>query len=123
MRTVKPKVLEDMIGQLQKYTAFASHAIPEWESVDGQYLGDGRYVFFDDTACTVRLGERWSARYDCARIFRAKATLPESFRGKKLYFHLDFGGEVLVKFGGRIVGAVSERVNSRWISRDIVQRA
>ena len=24
MRTVKPKVLEDMIGQLQKYTAFAS---------------------------------------------------------------------------------------------------
>ena len=120
MRTVKPKVLEDMIGQLQKYTAFASHSIPEWESVDGQYLGDGQYVFFDDTACTMRLGERWSARYDCARIFRAKTVLPESFRAKKLYFHLDFGGEVLIKFGGKIVGAVSDRDGSRWICRDIV---
>ncbi len=120
MRTVKPKVLEDMIGQLQKYTAFASYSVPEWESVDGQYLGDGKYAFFDDTACTMRLGERWSARYDCARIFRAKIVLPESFRGKKLYFHLDFGGEILIKLGGKIVGAVSERDGSRWICRDIV---
>ncbi len=109
-----------MIGQLQKYAIFASHGIPEWESVDGQYLGDGQYTFFDDTACTMHLGERWNARYDCARIFRAKTTLPRSFRGKKLYFHLNFGGEVLIKFDGRIVGAVSNRDSSRWIARDIV---
>ncbi len=120
MRTVKPNVLADMIGQLQKYAVFGAFTVPEWESVDGQYLGGGQYTFFGDTARTVRLGERWSARYDCARIFRAKVTLPEAVRGRKLYFHLDFGGEVLVKFGGRIVGAVSNRDSSRWIARDIV---
>ena len=120
MRTVKPLVLADMIGQLQKYTVFAAHTIRAWDTVDGQYLGDGQYTFFEDTRAVVHLGDTWNARYDCARIFRAETVLPESFRGKKIYFHLNFGGEILVKIGGKIVGAVSERDSSRWIARDMV---
>ena len=84
MRTVKPLVLADMIGQLQKYAVFASHTVETWETVDGQYLGGGQYTFFEDTRTVMRLGDYWDARYDCARIFRAETVLPESFRGKKL---------------------------------------
>ena len=109
-----------MIGQLQKYAVLASHSVDVWDTVDGQYLGDGQYTFFEDTRGTLRLGDRWDARYDCARIFCAETVLPEAFRGKKLYFHLNFGGEILIKLDGKIVGAVSERDSSRWIARDMV---
>ncbi len=120
MKTVKPGVLLDMIGQLERYTELFSLEIPEWETYDGQYSGNGQYEFYKDTAAKIKLGERWTARYDCARKFFASVMLPPEFAGKKIYLKLDFGGEVLVKINGKIVGAVSERMNSGWIVRDIV---
>ena len=122
MQTVKPLVLLDMIGQLKKYTVLETHKVDVWESADGQYLGNGQYAPAGETQ-TMRMGDRWQARYDCARMFRAETTLPESFRGEKVYFHLDFGGDILVRINGRIVGAVNERENSNWVSRDIVPLA
>lgn len=120
MQTVKPRVLEDMMGQLNRYAFTAVCKVEAWETVDGQYLGNGAYTFYEETRETKYLGDRWSARYDCARIFRAKVTLPEDFAGRKIYFRLDFGGEVLVRINGTIVGAVSSRGGSHWICRDVV---
>ena len=120
LRTVKPKVLEDMIGQLQKYAVASSFCVNTWDTTDGQYLGGGQYQMFDDSRCEMHLGDRWQARYDCARFFRAKVVLPEAFRKGKVYFHLNFGGEILVRFNGKIVGAVSERDSSHWLARDMV---
>ena len=106
--------------QLQKYAVAASFSIDAWDTTDGQYLGNGAYSFSEDTRREIHLGERWQARYDCARMFRAKVTLPAAFRSGKVYFHLDFGGEILVRLNGRIVGAVSVRDDSHWVARDMV---
>ncbi len=119
MKTVKPRILEDMLIQLRKYANFFSYDVTDWKTWDGQYLGNGIYKFEDEVE-ELHLGDRWTARYDCARMFRAEVKLPESFVGQKIYFLLDFGGEVLVRINGKIVGAVSARENSLWICRDIV---
>lgn len=120
MQTVKQKVLLDMMKQLRRYAFSAVCPVQTWETVDGQYLGGGEYQFFEDTRETKQLGDRWAARYDCARIFKSSVTLPETFAGQKIYFYLNFGGEILVRMNGKIVGAASEREGSRWIGRDVV---
>lgn len=120
MKTVKPLVLKDMMGQLDKYVVLHSHEIPQWTTYDGQYLGGGKYEFYKETETTINVGDRWFARYDGARIFRAKTVLPEEFVNKKIYLHIDFGGESLVRVNGKIIGSISSRENSGWICRDVV---
>ena len=122
MHTVKPLVLLDMICQLKPYTVLESHPIDEWITTDGKYLGEGKYALSEQTQ-TVHVGDYWHAHYDDARMFCARTTLPESFRGGKVYFHLDFGGDILVRINEQIVGAVNERENSSWVSRDVVPLA
>ncbi|MBQ8182479.1 MAG: alpha-mannosidase [Clostridia bacterium] len=120
MRTPKEHVLFDMLEQLKKYCETDSVSMPEWISYDGNYLGEGKYEFFPETAETKKLGEHWFARYDCARIFKTQCTLPESFKGKKIYLNLDFGGEIMVKIDGKIANSVSSRENSGWVARETV---
>ena len=119
MKTVKKGVLLDMMNQLDKYCYLDSVAMPEWESHDGDYLGQGKYEFSSETK-NMKLGDHWFARYDCARIFRTQVTLPEKFKSGKVYLRLDFGGEILVKVNGRAVNSVSSRENSGWVARDTV---
>ncbi len=120
MKTVKPRVLLDMINQLERYTELFSLDIPEWKTYDGKYLGDGKYEFYENTTEMKSLGDSWTARYDCARKFYADVKLPQEFKGQSVYLKIDFGGEILVRVNGKIVGAVSERMNSGWVVRDIV---
>lgn len=120
MRTPKERVLQDMLEQLKKYCELDSVSMPEWKTYDGNYLGSGKYEFFPEAEKTIRLGEHWISRYDCARIFKSQVTLPESFKGKKIYLNLDFGGEITVKIDGKAANSVSSREHSGWVARETV---
>lgn len=120
MRTPKEQVLFDMMEQLPKYNVLDRVNMPEWETYDGNYLSEGKYEFFPENTKTVKLGEHWFARYDCARIFKATCTLPESFKDKKIYLNLDFGGEIIVRINGKIANSVSSREKSGWVARETV---
>ena len=120
MKTPKQGVLFDMLKQLYKYCIKEKIDMPEWESYDGDYLGEGEHKFYPETTQTLKLGDHWLARYDCARIFKTTVTLPESFKGKKVYLNLDFGGEILVRINGKIANSVSSREKSGWVGRETV---
>ena len=120
MRTPNERVLFDMLEQLKKYCETDSVSIPQWTTYDGKYLGNGEYEYFPETEKTISLGDHWFARYDCARIFKAQCTLPESFKDKKIYLNLDFGGEIMVRIDGKIANSVSSRENSGWVARETV---
>ncbi len=120
MRTPKEQVLFDMMMQLEKYCVKESVTIPQWVTYDGNYLGNGKHEFFPDNAEIIELGGHWNARYDCARIFKAQVTLPESFKGEKVYLKLDFGGEIIVRIDGKIANSVSSREKSGWVGRETV---
>lgn len=123
MRTPKDQVLFHMMKQLPKYSVADRVNIPEWETYDGNYKGEGKYEFFPENKQTIKLGEHWFARYDCARIFKATCTLPESFKGKKVYFNLDFGGEIIIRINGKIANSASSREKSGWVARETVYMA
>lgn len=120
MRTPKEAVLFDMLKQLEKYCISESISIPQWVTYDGNYLGEGKYEFNENEAQLITLGQHWLARYDCARIFKAQVTLPESYKGKKIYLKLDFGGEIIVRIDGKIANSVSSREKSGWVGRECV---
>ncbi len=120
MRTPKDHVLFDMLKQLNKYCIKESVTMPVWETYDGDYLGNGEHKFYPETKATLKLGDHWFARYDCARIFKTQVTLPESFKGKKVYLNLDFGGEILIRINGKIANSVSSREKSGWVGRETV---
>ncbi len=120
MRTPKEHVLYHMLIQLPKYIETDSVSMPEWTTYDGKYLGSGKYEYFPETAKKTVLGDHWFARYDCARIFKTTVTLPESFKGHKIYLNLDFGGEIMVRIDGKIANSVSSRENSGWVAREQV---
>ena len=120
MRTPKERVLYHMLIQLPKYIETDSVSMPEWTTYDGKYLGSGKYEYFPETAKKTVLGDHWFARYDCARIFKTTVTLPESFKGKKIYLKLDFGGEIMVRIDGKIANSVSSREHSGWVARERV---
>ena len=120
MRTPKEHILIDMMNQLEKYCVKERVSIPKWVTYDGNYLGNGKYEFFEKDAQLIELGDHWNARYDCARIFKAQVTLPESFKGKKVYLKLDFGGEIIVRIDGKIANSVSSREKSGWVGRETV---
>ena len=120
MKTPKQGVLFDMLGQLNKYCIKESVNMPEWETYDGDYLGEVQHKFYPETKETLKLGDHWFARYDCARIFKTTVTLPESFKGQKIYLNLDFGGEILIRINGKIANSVSSREKSGWVGRETV---
>ena len=120
MKTPKQGVLFDMLKQLNKYCIKEKVDMPVWETYDGDYLGEGKHKFYPETKETLKLGDHWFARYDCARIFKTQVTLPESFKGEKVYLNLDFGGEILVRINGKIANSVSSREKSGWVGRETV---
>ena len=120
MKTPKQGVLFDMLGQLNKYCIKEKIDMPVWETYDGDYLGEGQHKFYPETKETLKLGDHWFARYDCARIFKTTVTLPENFKGQKIYLNLDFGGEILIRIDGKIANSVSSREKSGWVGRETV---
>ncbi len=120
MRTPKEDVLLHMFRQLEKYSVKQSVSMNQWITYDGNYFGEGKYEFFPENSQVIQLGDHWKARYDCARIFKTQVTLPESFKGQKIYLKLDFGGEILVRIDGKIANSVSSREKSGWVGRETV---
>ncbi len=120
MRTPKEHVLYHMLIQLPKYIETESISMDEWTTYDGNYFGEGKYEYYPENATKIRLGDHWFARYDCARVFKTQVTLPTSFKGKKVYLNLDFGGEIMVKIDGQTANSVSSRENSGWVARETV---
>ncbi len=120
MRTPKERVILFMMKQLERYSVKESVSMEKWLTYDGNYLGEGKYEFFPDNTTEISLGDHWKARYDCARIFKTKVALPESFKDKKIYLKLDFGGETLVRINGVLANSVSSRENSGWVARETV---
>ncbi len=80
MKTPKQGVLFDMLKQLNKYCVKEKVDMPVWETYDGDYLGEGKHEFRPETKETLKLGDHWLARYDCARIFKTQVTLPSFVR-------------------------------------------
>ncbi len=119
MITPKREVLHDMTEQLSRYIVVESTPMNEWKSYDGDYLGGGKFTYSGKTEA-MHIGDHWFARYDCARIFKTSVTLPEHYKNGKIYLHLDFGGESIVRIGGKAVNSVSSRENSGWVARDTV---
>ena len=120
MITVKPRVLQYMMGGLKKYITLGSMDIPVWSTSTGMYLGEGKYRYDENSQGEMKIGDGWTASYDCARWFKASVRIPEELAGKKLYLEFDFGGEALVKVNGKIIGAVSSEKNAGWLSRNQV---
>ncbi|HZK39013.1 MAG TPA: glycoside hydrolase family 38 C-terminal domain-containing protein [Clostridia bacterium] len=114
LKTVKPSVLQYMMGELERYIVIEHLDIPVWYTRTDMYLGNGEYEQGYDTQGTLSLGDTWEACYDCARRFNASVVIPPSLAGQKLYLQIDFGGEALVKVNGKITGAVS----TGWVNRD-----
>ena len=55
MRTPKDQVLFHMMEQLPKYSVADRVNIPEWETYDGNYKGEGKYEFFPENKQTIKL--------------------------------------------------------------------
>lgn len=117
MRIVKDAVLKNLIAQIAPYAETDALVIDEWSSYTGIHRTAGNVVLDGGKPTTMRLGDRWNVGYDDTRYFEASVVIPQNMDGKKIYLKIDFGGEALVRINGRIVGAVSSRENSGWVSR------
>ena len=110
-------ILGNLIKQVKGKIVTDTMNIPEWESRTGKHIEPGKFVY-DDGLETIRINDRWNAGYDDTRWFSAQAVIPQSMEGKKLYLRLNFGGEALVRIGGKIVGAIS--MGENWTDRDLI---
>lgn len=117
MRTINPRVLENLIKQIEPYTVTDEFVINEWESYTGMHVSPNNIVLDGNEKTVMRLGDRWKVGYDETRYFEAEVTVPDTLAGKKVYLSIDFGGEALVRINGEIVGAVSSRENTGWVHR------
>ncbi len=115
--TFNPKVLKNLIGQLEDYVTEQSFVLDEWDSYTGIHEKPAVIVLDNKPHETMRLGDRWQAVLDTTRYFEKEFTVPEELAGRKTYLTVDFGGEAIIRINGKIVGAVSSREASGWVHR------
>lgn len=115
--TFNPRVLKNLIKQLDPYVTEFSVSIPEWDSYTGVHTSPAVITLDDAPKHKMCLGDRWSGTIDTTRYFEAEFIVPEELADRKVYFTLDFGGEAIVRINGEIVGAVSSREASGWVHR------
>ena len=121
MRVYKPQVLKNLIRKyISPFIVEEKAVIGEWRSTAAVHPAPGVIVPDGRPAVTMRLGDYWRVGYDDTRFFEAEVTVPASFAGRRVYLCVDFGGEAIVRIGGKIVGAVSSRANSGWVGRNEV---
>lgn len=118
MQTMKAEILRHLIMQVGEKVITEKLPLDEWDSHAGIHYPVGRYTEDGRGHCVMHMNDRWEAGYDVTRWFNARAEIPESMDGKKLYFYGSFGGESLVRINGRVAGALSSENN--WNERDVI---
>ncbi len=119
MHTLNPRVLKNLITKyISPFIVEDRVVIDKWTSRTAVHPAPGVIEPDGKPEKIMRLGDRWKAGYDDTRFFEATVTVPEHFAGRKVYLCIDFGGEILVRLDGKIVGAVSSRENSGWVGRN-----
>lgn len=120
LKTPKFNVIENLVGQVAPYIITDELIIPVWRKKDGVHIAPNRFSTNSTKGTQVALGDTWETGYDMTSWFFADVTVPKEMDGKKVYLQLDFGGEAIVRINGVIKGAVSSRMNSGWVHRDII---
>lgn len=118
MKTIKSRVLLDMIKQVPRFLITDICNIEEWKTVDGIHSDYGVFEKWESTEKTRKLGDTWETGYHRTTWFSADFTIPEQLVNKKLYLEINFGGEAIVRINEKIVGAVSSSMKSGWVNRD-----
>ena len=117
MRTPKKAVLIDMLRQAEAMIPQETLDIPEWNFCTGRHLGGGKNECNNDWH-VKRLGDTWAGYYDDTVWFRSSVTVPENFADAHVYLNLDFGGELVLRVNGELVGSFSSSMNDGWVHRD-----
>lgn len=121
--TFNPRVLKNLIKQLDGYVTQESIVLNGWTSYTGIHESPANIVLDNKPAVTMNLGDRWSAVLDTTRYFEKEISVPANAAGRKVYLTIDFGGEAIIRINGKIAGAVSSREASGWVHRtDILFR-
>lgn len=115
--TFNPRVLKNLIKQLEPYVVETAVEIPEWDSYTGVHVRPAVIELDDAPRHKMKLGDRWEATLDTTRYFEYDFTVPECLEDKKVYLTIDFGGEAIIRINGEIMGAVSSRDASGWVHR------
>ena len=115
--TYNPRVLKNLIKQLDPYVVEENIVLDEWTSYAGEHVRPAVIELDGKPAVTMCLGDRWSATLDTTRYFEKEFIVPECLQNKKIYLTVDFGGEAIVRINGEIMGAVSSREASGWVHR------
>ena len=115
--TFNPRVLKNLIKQLDSYVTEEAVILDGWTSYSGVHVSPCNIVLDGDKKTVMSLGDRWQATLDTTRYFEKEFIVPESFEGRKIYLTIDFGGEAIIRINGKIYGAVSSREASGWVHR------
>ena len=115
--TFNPRVLKNLIRQLDGYVYENVISIPEWDSYTGVHVRPAVIELDDAPKHKMCLGDRWSATLDTTRYFETEFIVPEVLADRKVYLTIDFGGEAIIRINGEIMGAVSSREASGWVHR------
>ena len=90
--TFNPRVLKNLIKQLDPYVTETAVTIPEWDSYTGVHTEPAVIELDDAPRHKMRLGDRWSATLDTTRYFENEFIVPECLADRKVYLTIDFGG-------------------------------
>ena len=115
--TYNPRVLKNLIKQLNPYVTEETVEIPCWDSYTGVHTAPAVIELDDSPKHKMCLGDRWSATLDTTRYFENEFIVPEILSDRKVYLTIDFGGEAIIRINGEIAGAVSSREASGWVGR------
>lgn len=117
MPTLKKLVLSNLIEQLHPYISKSVLPLDKWSVKRGKYDGNGKYTVYDGDGM-LETGGRWYAGYDDVIWLRADVDIPVPSDGEKLYFNMNYGGETVIKFNGKIIGSVSSKEHRGWVARE-----
>lgn len=115
--TFNPRVLKNLIKQLDPYVTEAVFTLPVWTSYTGVHTSPAVITLDDAPKCEMKLGDRWSATRDTTRYFETEFIVPAEMENRKVYLTIDFGGEAIIRINDKIMGAVSSREASGWVHR------
>ena len=100
--TFNPRVLKNLIKQLEGYVTETAVVLEEWDSYTGVHTRPAVIELDASPKTKMRLGDRWSATLDTTRYFETQFTVPECLSDKKVYLTIDFGGEAIIRINGEI---------------------
>lgn len=114
----KKSVLKDLLKQAKKKINRDAVVINEWDFCTGVHLGGGQDECHENWQ-KKHLGDTWTGYYDDSFWFRSKVTVPEQFAQQRVFLNVDFGGELVLRVNGELVGSFSSTMNDGWVHRDM----